>query len=679
MMIRLSRRRIAWVAVALLLLLDAVRSINAHVGYAQPAELWQPDPATYADVSWPPGADVSGDRSPGARVYTQRCTVCHGPDGRGNGPAAPSMIPRPRDFTLGLFKYKSTPPGQPPTDADLERVVAEGLPASAMPYFKDLLSDAEIRAVVAQVKQFSPIFRETAQPIPVPARRPASPANIEHGRALYATQGCLGCHGADGTKGGYLQDAKNYPVPVRDLSAPWTFRGGSDAERVWLRLTTGLAGSSMPTVAYALTPDERWDLVSYVESLARLAPWQSGGRLGGRGQQADLLRRGEYLVHVEMCGLCHTQLSRGGIYRGDDRYLSGGMRVGAYPHGVFISRNLTSDPDTGLGRWTEAEVVNAVRNGRAPSRLLSLWGMPWFYLHYFTDTDATAIARYLKTLPPVHNRIPAPLNYGVVETVASKLTRPLPAANVTVLTYTEGNFSRPDSRSLPEWLQIAATNLQWAVLIIGITAWICPARRSSRPGRKTRRWPAVVVRAVGALLIGVLVWAFYGLPTLAVIPPDQIVVGATAGIPTPDPSRVGTTERRALVDRGRYLYSVASCAFCHNPDGAGGAKLSWRMFGTLWTRNITSDMRTGIGAWSDPEVARAIRSGISRDGRALHWQGMPWDHASNWDEEDVRAIVSYVRLLPAIDHEVPVSRPPSTDDCAVYTFWIAKSTVPGCH
>jgi mono/diheme cytochrome c family protein len=170
-MIRRTRRRIAWVSVALLLLLDAGRSINARVGYAKPAELWQPDPAAYADVSWPPCADVSEGRPLGARLYTKRCAMCHGPDGRGNGPAAPSLIPRPRDFTLGLFKYKSTLPGQPPTDADLERVVAEGLPASAMPYFKDVLSDSEIRAVVAQVKQFSPVFREIGpQPIPVPAR-----------------------------------------------------------------------------------------------------------------------------------------------------------------------------------------------------------------------------------------------------------------------------------------------------------------------------------------------------------------------------------------------------------------------------------------------------------------------------------------------------------------------------
>jgi len=114
--------------------------------------------------------------------------------------------------------------------------------------------------------------------------------------------------------------------------------------------------------------------------------------------------------------------------------------------GVFISRNLTSDDETGVGKWTEAQIVNALRNGRAPDRLLSLWGMPWFYLHYLTDDDATAIARYLKGLQPVHNRIPSPLHYGLVETIASKLTRPLPAANVTVLTFADGNFGRTDSR-----------------------------------------------------------------------------------------------------------------------------------------------------------------------------------------------------------------------------------------
>jgi mono/diheme cytochrome c family protein len=677
-MIALGRPRIALVTIVLLLALDAGRSINARVGYANPVETWQPDHAVYADLAWPPGVDASPNLPLGARVYAQRCAVCHGPDGRGNGPAAPSMIPRPRDFTLGLFKYKSTLPGQPPTDADLTEVVTAGLPASAMPYFKDLLSEAEIHAVVAQVKAFSPVFRETRpQPIPVSARTPKSPATIEHGRVLYSSNGCVGCHGPDGTKGGYLQDAKNYSLPVRDLSAPWTFRGGGDAENVWLHLTTGLAGSSMPAYAYALTPDERWDVVSYVESLARVPPWEAGGKLAGQGQQSDLLRRGEYLVHAEMCGLCHTQINRTGIYRGDGRYLAGGMRVVAYPHGVFVSRNLTSDNETGLGRWTEAEVVNAFRDGRAPDRLLTFWAMPWFVLHYLNDTDATAVARYLKTLPPVHNRIPAPLHYGVVETVVSKVTRPLPAVNPTVLTYADGNFGGADALSVAESRQAILIDVQWAVLILGVVAFLLTGRRSR--DRKTRGWLARVIRAAGAAFLGVLVWVLYALPTLSFIPPEQIVAGATAGIPEPDAASLTTPERRALVDRGHYLYKVASCAFCHNPSGAGGLKVSWRPFGTLWTRNITSDQRTGIGAWSDTEIARAIRSGITRDGRTLHWQGMIWDHASNWDEEDVRALVAYLRLLPPIENAVPPTRPPAADDCVVYTFWVAASSEPGCH
>jgi len=77
---------------------------------------------------------------------------------------------------------------------------------------------------------------------------------------------------------------------------------------------------------------------------------------------------------------------------------------------------------------------------------------------------------------------------------------------------------------------------------------------------------------------------------------------------------------------------------------------SWRPFGTLWSRNITSDARTGIGAWTDQQIVRAIRSGITPDGRTLHWQGMIWDHASNWDEED------YPRARDILAH-APSRRP----------------------
>src|SRR5262249_46655729 len=139
---RTSRVRIVIVTVVLLLALDAARSYYARVGYASPTEAWQPDPALFADLSWPPGADLPQDQPLGQRLYPGSCGVCQGPDGRGNGPAAPSLIPRPRDFTQGLFKYKSTVGNEPPADDDLQRVVSEGLQASAMPAFQDLLTGA---------------------------------------------------------------------------------------------------------------------------------------------------------------------------------------------------------------------------------------------------------------------------------------------------------------------------------------------------------------------------------------------------------------------------------------------------------------------------------------------------------------------------------------------------------
>jgi len=666
-----ARVRVALIAVAALLMLDLARSVYARLGHASPSELWQPAPELYADLVWPPGSDVPAAAPAGRRLYVRWCATCHGPDGRGNGPAAPSLIPRPRDFTRGLFKYKSTPAAQPPTDDDLAGIVADGLQASAMPYFRDVLAADEIRAVVRYIKTLSPAFDGAApRPIPIPPRVPADAAGLARGRALYADLGCDRCHGADGRRREKQRDAKDYPVVTRDLTAPWTFAGGSDPEQVWLRLTTMSSVSPMPSYAETATADERWDVVNYVLSLARTPAWQPGGRLDGPGQHVDPRTRGEYLVHAQMCGLCHTPINPTGIYRGDDFYLGGGMRVGAYPQGVFVSRNLTGDPETGLGRWTEAEIATALRTGRARGRLLNIWGMPWMFLHRLTDADARAIATYLKTLPPVRNAIPDPLHYGTLETLAVKLTRQLPAAPPKVLTYTEGNFGAPRggmARDVPQRLLVAA---QWVVIVAGIAAFVIAAPPGRRVPRTAREWVVTVLAVIAAGVITALAAIIVRLPTLGVIPPTEIVAATAGRIPRAEGD---------LAERGRYLFTVASCALCHGGDGAGGAKLSWKPMGTVWARNLTADRETGLGAWTDAEIARAIRSGIAKDGRALHWQAMIWDHASNWDEEDVRAMLAFLRVLPPVRRAIPAPRPPAADDCEVYTFWVAASATPGCR
>jgi mono/diheme cytochrome c family protein len=669
-----SRRAIVLGTLALLVLLDVGRSIYARLGYAQPVETWQPDAKVYADIAWPPGADLPADAPPAAKLYAQRCAVCHGPDGRGNGPAAPSLIPRPRDFTLGQFKYKSTAADQPPSDADLIRTVSGGLGASAMPYLRDVLSDAEIRQVVMYVKSFSTAFAGKApQALTVPPRVAATAESIARGQRLFQAN-CQSCHGPDGRGGLALKDSKSYPVIARDLTAPWTFRGGSEPEQIWLRITIGLAPSPMPSVADKTTPEERWDTVNYVLSLARTPPWELGGKLDGPGQQADLTRRGEYLVHAEMCGLCHTPIDRTGIYRADDSYLGGGMRVGAYPYGVIVSRNLTSDPETGLGNWSEKQIVSALRDGRARGRVLNMYDMPWVYLHRLSEDDAAAIGRYLKSLPPIHNLIPDPLRYGVIETIVDKLSRRFPNIPPTVLTFADQQFGQKVGWTR-DWPQTWLVNAQWGVLLAGAIAFVFAAPRGRRLPRTIRGWAGllglVILAGIGAVL--------YDLPLLTAIPPDQIANGATAGIPKPDLSPSASPQQAALVERGRYIFTVASCALCHGNDGSGGLKISWKPMGTLWARNLTSDPETGLGRWSDAEIARAIRSGVSRDGYQLHWQGMIWDHASNWDEEDIRALIAYLRLLPPIKKKIPSDRPPAADDCDVYTFWTSESHAAGCR
>ncbi|MGE3151352.1 MAG: c-type cytochrome [Nitrospiraceae bacterium] len=674
-----SRRRVVGGTLGLLLLLDLGRSIYARVGYSQPFENWQPDPSVHAELTWPPGADLSPDTPTGQRVFAQRCAVCHGPDGRGNGPAAPALTPRPRDFTRGQFKYKSTPPGQPPSDADLIRTVSTGLRASAMPFWQDILSAEEIREVVAHVKSLSNVFAGPAPtPLTIPPRVPPDAASIGRGRALFTAKTCIVCHGPEARGGVRLVDAKGQPVISRDLTAPWTFRGGSEPEQIWLRITTGLAPSPMPSFADMTTPDERWDLVNFVLSLSRIPPWEPGGQFGGPGRQADLVKRGDYLVHAQMCGLCHTQATRGGIYR-DEFYLAGGQRVDVWPHGVLVSRNLTSDPDTGLGRWTPEQIIEAFRNGKTPERHLNVFDMPWHFLHALKDDDAQAIAGYLKTLTPVRNLIPPPLRYGIVETVVGKLTRPLPAALPETITFLDGNFGQstaePIRRHLPQEALIMA---QWLVLGLGVVAFILAGPSERRWPRRPTGWVLLILGVAGIGILALLLRILYEMPATAFIPPEVIANPVLATVHEPDPATFRNQEHGAMVMRGKYLFTISSCAMCHQGNGEGDRKTSWAPAGTRWSRNISSHPTNGIGAWSDAALARAIRSGVSANGRALHWQGMIWDFASNWDEEDIRSLVAYIRTLPPVDRKVPDPQPPSAADCEKATVWVGENDLPGC-
>jgi cytochrome c553 len=144
---------------------------------------------------------------------------------------------------------------------------------------------------------------------------------------------------------------------------------------------------------------------------------------------------------------------------------------------------------------------------------------------------------------------------------------------------------------------------------------------------------------VGLVLCGLVAAALYDLPALSMIPPAQIADTVTAGIP---PVARNAT---AVVTRGRYLYTVASCAFCNGNEGGGGAKISWIPFRTQCFKRPGDWHR-----WLDGRGE--VRNGVAPDGGTLHWQGTIWAHASSWDEEDVRAIIAYVRTLPPVARQI---------------------------
>src|SRR6266550_4730243 len=103
------------------------------------------------------------DTTAGKQVYVKWCAGCHGDGGAGDGAGAAYMLPRPRNFTVGLYKIRTTASGQLPTDADLLRAIDEGVAGSAMPGWKGRLSQPERCDVMAYIKTFSSFFADTSQ------------------------------------------------------------------------------------------------------------------------------------------------------------------------------------------------------------------------------------------------------------------------------------------------------------------------------------------------------------------------------------------------------------------------------------------------------------------------------------------------------------------------------------
>lgn len=211
----------------------------------------------------------------GEYVYERNCQVCHGRRGDGKGKWAGNIQPKPRSFKHANFKYRSTPFGKLPTDEDLKRTIRGGRSNTAMGMFTKL-SERDLKAVVEYIKFFSPKWRDPeffAPPVELPPE-PEWFANLKQ-RTEHARQGreifqvaCLQCHGerADGKgpNAATLKDALDRPIKPANLRSPYLRSGKTHRDLIRV-LMTGLNGTPMISFAEALTPEQMWNVVAYLD------------------------------------------------------------------------------------------------------------------------------------------------------------------------------------------------------------------------------------------------------------------------------------------------------------------------------------------------------------------------------------------------------------------------------
>ncbi len=165
------------------------------------------------------------------------------------------------------------------------------------------------------------------------------------------------------------------------------------------------------------------------------------------------------------------------------------------------------------------------------------------------------------------------------------------------------------------------------------------------------------------------------------------VVQSKAALQTPDPDPAALSHLDVTrVNRGRYLVEIAGCAACHTDGALVGEPNAARLLagsylgiaitnpfratfpGVAYPSNLTPDPRTGLGNRSDAQIAAAIRSGEATSG-AGHLVVMSWPLYRQMTDDDVNAIVMYLRSIPPVEHQVPERVPPGTRAKTSYVYF----------
>ena len=222
----------------------------------------------------------------GRTIYEASCIFCHGVKGKGDGAAAffgaSYFSPRPNDFTVGQYKFRSTPSGKRPTYEDIFRTITNGIPGYMPPF--DGLSQEERWQVTFFLMSLSK-SAEKGPLVIIPigySPVPPKPESISKGRQIYFQYECESCHGNNGLgdvldfSAVDLEDSFGLPTRPTDLDFTKlsTFKNGSTARDIYRTLMTGLDGSPMPSYqdAFAGHEEDAWHLVNYIMSLSTRQP-----------------------------------------------------------------------------------------------------------------------------------------------------------------------------------------------------------------------------------------------------------------------------------------------------------------------------------------------------------------------------------------------------------------------
>ena len=309
----------------------------------------------------------------------------------------------------------------------------------------------------------------------------------------------------------------------------------------------------------------------------------------GRAKPRRPVARGESQGGAQGCPACHSP--------DPARPYAGGL-ASQEPTGPWRSSNLTPHAGTGIGGWTDAQIIAAIRDGVRPDGRVLHPIMPYRYYRRLTDADASALVAFLRSLAPIEHAIGPPLPLPTAPSASG--APPLPPAATP---------SRSGAPPLPP----AATPSTSG------ESSLAPSAPPATPPTPAAPAPSAVDR--GEYLVALM--------------------HCSSCHATPDPA--GLPDPTRPFAGGKAM----------RPFGAGLVPVGT---GTLIASNITPDRETGIGAWTADDIARSIRLLVRPDGTVI--RGPMQFYAAAWsaiDARDLAAIAAYLKQIPPVRHQVPAA------------------------